>query len=253
MPQQRPAAAAPPKGTAPTGAEKRLSETLHGIPASPGPPMPQQRPAAAAPPKGTAPTGAEKRLSETLHGIPASPGPPMPQQRPAATAPLQPQARPRPAVPQGTAPAAPPSPTPAVPPQPPPAAAPASPGPAGDVLANLIVRKGHLKGHRFPIRVPIVNVGRAEYNDVVVPDASVSSAHAKIQLREGIWVVVDLDSTNGTFVDGDRVSGEAPIAPGAVIRFGEVSVVFESTKDDSAQEGGGTQVLGVIVPPEDQA
>ena len=42
-------------------------------------------------------------------------------------------------------------------------------------------------------------------------------------------MVVDLDSTNGTFVDEDRVSGEAPIAPGAVIRFGEVGVVFEST------------------------
>ncbi len=88
---------------------------------------------------------------------------------------------------------------------------------------------------------------------MVVPDQSVSSAHAKIQLREGIWVLVDLDSTNGTFVDGDPVSGEAPIAPGAVIRFGEVSVVFESTKDDTAQQGGGTQVLGVIVPPEEHA
>ncbi len=128
-----------------------------------------------------------------------------------------------------------------------------SPGPAGGILANLIVRKGQLDGHRFPIRVPIVNVGRAEYNDVVVPDSSVSSAHAKIQLREGIWVVVDLDSTNGTFLDGDRVSGEAPIAPGAVIRFGEVSVVFESTKDDSAQKGDVTDVLDVIVPPKDQA
>ena len=128
-------------------------------------------------------------------------------------------------------------------PEPPPA--------AGGTLANLIVRKGQLKGHRFPIRVPIVNVGRAEYNDIVVPDPSVSSAHAKIQLREGIWMVVDLDSTNGTFVDGDRVSGDAPIAPGAVLRFGEISVVFESTKDDSVKQGGGTQVLGAIKPPEE--
>ncbi len=115
------------------------------------------------------------------------------------------------------------------------------------------MRKGQLKGHRFPIRVPIVNVGRAEYNDIVVPDPSVSSAHAKIQLREGIWILVDLGSTNGTFVDGERVSEEAPVAPGAVIRFGEVSLVFESTKDDSAKQGGGTQVLGAIEPPEELA
>jgi pSer/pThr/pTyr-binding forkhead associated (FHA) protein len=128
-----------------------------------------------------------------------------------------------------------------------------APAAAGGTLANLIVRKGQLKGHRFPIRVPIVNVGRAEYNDIVVPDSSVSSAHAKIQLREGIWILVDLGSTNGTFVDGDQVSGEAPIAPGALIRFGEVSLVFESTKDDSAQQDGGTQILGAIEPPEGMA
>jgi len=138
-----------------------------------------------------------------------------------------------------------PDPGPPRPEPPPPARA------AGGTLANLIVRKGQLKGHRFPIRVPIVNVGRAEYNDIVVPDQSVSSAHAKIQLREGIWMVVDLDSTNGTFVDGDKVSGDAPIAPGAVLRFGEISVVFESTKDDSVKQGGGTQVLGAIKPLEE--
>ena len=151
---------------------------------------------------------------------------------------------------KGTAPSPPQSPVPA--PKTPAEAAPPRHAAGGGILANLIVRKGQLKGHRFPIRVPIVNVGRAEYNDVVVPDASVSSAHAKIQLREGIWVVVDLDSTNGTFLDGDRVFGEAPIAPGALIRFGEVGVVFESTKDDYAQKGGGTQVLGMIIPPEKQ-
>ena len=64
-------------------------------------------------------------------------------------------------------------------------------------------------------------------------------------------MVVDLDSTNGTFVDGDRVSGDAPIAPGAVLRFGEISMVFESTKDDSVKLDGGTQVLGAIKLPEE--
>lgn len=116
-------------------------------------------------------------------------------------------------------------------------------------MAVLLVRSGQLKGHRFQIRVPIVNVGRAEYNDVVIPDSSVSSSHCKIQLREGVWVLVDLDSTNGSFLDGERIFGEAPVAPGALLRFGDVSVVFDSTKDDSAQPGGGTQLLGAIKDP----
>jgi adenylate cyclase len=89
-----------------------------------------------------------------------------------------------------------------------------------------------------------VNVGRADYNDVVVPDPSVSTSHAKLQRREGVWVLVDLDSTNGTFVDGERVKGEAPLAPGATVRFGDIQLVFEPTDDAVVlTKGGGTQVL----------
>ena len=206
--------------------------------AQPEPAAPQ--PAA----RSAAPAGAKYSLSDTLHGVPATPSPPGFGAGARAAPPGAPPSSPISSAPR-------PEPVPAPDPSPPrpkqPAVAPA----AGGVLANLIVRKGQLKGHRFPIRVPIVNVGRAEYNDIVVPDPSVSSAHAKIQLREGIWMVVDLNSTNGTFVDEDRVSGDAPIAPGAVLRFGEISVVFESTKDDSVQQGGGTKVLGAIKLPEE--
>ena len=210
----------------------------------------QPEPAAPQPAARSAAAGAKYRLSDTLHGIPVAPSPPGFGAGAGAGAP---------AVPPAAAPGAPsPSPISSAPrPEPVPAPGPSPPRPAaaapaaGGTLANLIVQKGQLKGHRFPIRVPVVNVGRAEYNDIVVPDPSVSSAHAKIQLREGIWMVVDLDSTNGTFVDGDRISGDAPIAPGAVLRFGEISMVFESTKDDSVERGGGTQVLGAIKLPEE--
>ena len=41
-----------------------------------------------------------------------------------------------------------------------------------------------LKGKRLPVRAPVVNIGRADYNDIVLPDASVSTAHAKLQRRE---------------------------------------------------------------------
>jgi pSer/pThr/pTyr-binding forkhead associated (FHA) protein len=102
------------------------------------------------------------------------------------------------------------------------------------------------------IKVPIVNIGRAEYNDVVLPDDSVSTVHAKLQRREGIWVIVDLESTNGTIVDGERVDGEAPLAPGAIVRFGTIQTIFEPTDDSvESQKGGGTQVLQSVkyTPP----
>jgi pSer/pThr/pTyr-binding forkhead associated (FHA) protein len=158
--------------------------------------------------------GAEHRLNQTLHGFPAmrpSPVPPPPAAQPVASETQ------RPAAPEA--------------------------------MANLIVRTGALKGHRFPIRVPIVNVGRADYNDIVLPDDSVSTTHAKLQRREGIWVVVDLESTNGTLVDGEPVSGEAPLAPGAFVRFGEVQTIFEPTDDTvDARKGSSTQLMSAVKP-----
>src|SRR5438128_3300696 len=111
-------------------------------------------------------------------------------------------------------------------------------------LASFLVKSGTLKGQRLQVRTPVANVGRADYNDLVLADGSVSTSHAKLQRREGVWVLVDLDSTNGTFVDGERVHGESPLAPGAAVRFGDVQLVFEPTDDAlGVVKGGGTQVL----------
>ncbi len=124
---------------------------------------------------------------------------------------------------------------------------PAASRPASTVLANFLVRAGALKGQRLIVKTPVVNIGRADYNDIVFPDESVSTTHAKLQRREGVWVLVDLDSTNGTFIDGDQVKGEAPLAPGATVRFGDVSTVFEPTDDSvGVEKGGSTRVIEVM-------
>ena len=63
---------------------------------------------------------------------------------------------------------------------------------------------------------------------------------------------MDLDSTNGTFIDGDQIKGEAALTPGATVRFGDVSLVFEPTDDGvGVAKGGGTRVIEqmVMVPP----
>jgi pSer/pThr/pTyr-binding forkhead associated (FHA) protein len=129
-----------------------------------------------------------------------------------------------------------------------PAAASAAPAPGP--LANFLVRSGGLKGSRLIVKTPIVNIGRADYNDLVLPDESVSTSHAKLQRREGIWVLVDLGSTNGTYVDGDRISADTPIAPGTLVRFGDVQLVFEPTDDAlGVAKGGGTKVIESIKVP----
>lgn len=142
------------------------------------------------------------------------------------------------------APKAPPAPPP--PPAAPAAPAAARPSQAGP-LAKFLVRSGSLKGQRLLVKVPIVNIGRADYNDLCIPDDSVSSQHAKLTRREGVWILTDLGSTNGTLVDGEKVEGDVPIAPGAFIRFGDVQLVFEPTDDDAGiQQGGSTRMMSAV-------
>ena len=119
------------------------------------------------------------------------------------------------------------------------------PAPEAAPLASLLFRSGEFKGRRLPIRVPVANIGRGDYNDVVISDASVSTMHAKLQRREAIWILSDLGSTNGTFVEGERLSGEVALTPGTTLRFGDVIALFEPLDDHvPAARTNQTQMLG---------
>ena len=106
-----------------------------------------------------------------------------------------------------------------------------------------------MKGRRLAVKVPVVNIGRADFNDVVISDPSVSTSHAKLQRRDDVWILSDLGSTNGTFVEGERVSGEVALGPGTTVKFGEVAVLFEPF-DDAApvRRSSGTQVVSAAIP-----
>jgi len=111
-------------------------------------------------------------------------------------------------------------------------------------LATLAVRQGELQGQRLEVRTPVVNIGRAEFNDVKLPDSSVSASHAKLQLRDGVWVLSDLGSTNGVTVDGVRVEGEVALSAGATIVLGQVRLQFEP-RDEGIQ---GQPRIAVLSP-----
>ena len=105
------------------------------------------------------------------------------------------------------------------------------------VLATLeVVSTGVLKGQRFEVRSPLAHVGRGAHNDIVLPDESVSDAHAKLQKREAGWYVVDMGSTNGTYVGGRRVETEYRLEGAPDLRFGGVKVAFRA--DEPAGDPG---------------
>jgi pSer/pThr/pTyr-binding forkhead associated (FHA) protein len=110
----------------------------------------------------------------------------------------------------------------------PPDSTPARPsGPSSQPIASLLVRSGEMRGRRLPITLVVVNVGRADYNDIVIADPSVSTTHAKLQRRDDVWVLSDLGSTNGTYVEGEPVTDETALTPGTTVRFGDVAALFE--------------------------
>lgn len=72
---------------------------------------------------------------------------------------------------------------------------------------------------------PVVTIGSGEGNDVVIKDPSVSRKHVGIRKVEGGYEVADFGSTNGVFVNGDRMP-KKKLTVGDIIRVGNVEMVF---------------------------
>ena len=89
-----------------------------------------------------------------------------------------------------------------------------------------VLNEGPSKGIRYAVRTPLAQVGRGVNNDVRLSDESVSEVHAKLQRRDDGWYVVDMNSTNGTYVGGSRVSGERRLDGTPDVRFGGVKLRF---------------------------
>jgi pSer/pThr/pTyr-binding forkhead associated (FHA) protein len=79
-----------------------------------------------------------------------------------------------------------------------------------------------------------LTVGRDATNDIVINDAEVSRRHARLTFQGGKYVLEDLGSTNGTFVNGQRLAGPRVLKAGEVVSFGEqIILVFEVTTVDA--------------------
>ena len=94
-------------------------------------------------------------------------------------------------------------------------------------LATLeVLNEGPSKGMRYAIRTPLAQVGRGVNSDVRLTDESVSEVHAKLERRDDGWYAVDMNSTNGTWVAGSRVTGERRLDGAPDVRFGGVKLRF---------------------------
>ena len=136
---------------------------------------------------------------------------------------------------QPDAPAAPPVAASAFPSSP--AAAPAAPtapvahaapvsGGSGELASTenatrLVITSGaKAGGAEFPLGHDEITIGRSSDSAIIIRDDYTSTHHARIMLWNGRWMIQDLDSTNGTFLNGSRVTVPTPIPLGATVKVG---------------------------------
>jgi predicted component of type VI protein secretion system len=100
-------------------------------------------------------------------------------------------------------------------------------------MARLVILSEGLTGKAHELAVDKTTIGRVDDNTFPIPEGSVSSHHCEILLRGTDVIVHDLNSTNGTFINGHQVTGEAPLKGGQILRLGQVEMRLE---DGGAQK-----------------
>lgn len=100
-------------------------------------------------------------------------------------------------------------------------------------MPRLVLLSEGFTGRTYELKTEKTTVGRVEDNTFHIPDGSVSSHHAEILLRGNEVVIKDLNSTNGTFINGERIT-EAVLRPGQSLRFGMVELRLESPESGAS-------------------
>ena len=95
---------------------------------------------------------------------------------------------------------------------------------------KLLVISGPLQGREFVVNHDTFTIGSGSRNDLAISDSTVSKRHCEIIVEQSGYLIRDLDSTNGTFVQGVRVSS-AHLAPGSEIQLGKTRIVFCPLQD----------------------
>jgi hypothetical protein len=108
-----------------------------------------------------------------------------------------------------------------------------APAPKGEpaiagAVSRIVITSGPKAGIELPLGSEPLTIGRSSESALVIRDDYTSSHHARLVLWGDQWMIQDLDSTNGTWHDGARVSAPAPVTIGAPIRVG--ATTFELRK-----------------------
>src|SRR5678815_2879274 len=103
------------------------------------------------------------------------------------------------------------------------------------MFAIIIQEKGG-EQRRLEFDKPEVTIGRVQGNDIVLPKGNVSKRHARIVLKDGKFIIVDLKSTNGTYVNGRKITSPLVVKDSDKIYIGDFIVGVDEA---ASAEGDG--------------
>lgn len=101
-------------------------------------------------------------------------------------------------------------------------------------MAKLIAETGEFAGAEYPIGAKPLVLGRLKSNDIEVRDTKASRKHTRVGRAGGVWVVEDLKSSNGTFVNGEKIEARVELHAGDTIAIGKTVYRFEPEDDRPA-------------------
>ena len=93
-------------------------------------------------------------------------------------------------------------------------------------MAKLVIQNQGMTGRSCELHTDRTTIGRVEDNTFQIADPSVSSHHCEVQLRGSDIVIRDLNSTNGSFIEGNKIE-ESILKPGQILRLGQVELKLE--------------------------
>ena len=93
---------------------------------------------------------------------------------------------------------------------------------------NIVITEGVLEGTVIPLGTSPITIGRAADSTIVLDDDFVSTNHARLTPNGDQWIIEDLGSTNGTWIERDRVNSPTVLPPRVVLRIGRTSMELRS-------------------------
>lgn len=91
------------------------------------------------------------------------------------------------------------------------------------------------KGRRFRIDNKGLRIGRGKQNEVVLPDHFASIEHALFRRKNGVTMVEDLGSTNGTWVNGERIDSPVQLVIGDYVKIGSITFQYTRWQNESSK------------------